>query len=380
MDVNVIRLFAIKILNCELNNILMENEYKKQLTNELLKGVYKLLKFHGLNHVLFNFVKKNKIEVSNEFIKILESDYLSTVLKSEKITYETNNVSSVLSDNGIKHVILKGEEIRAFYPKGFIRPSVDVDVLVEEKNLSKGLKILRNELEIVKEERNYHDVTIVLDSGLVVELHFTLSENDDRLDKITENYLYNLEKVCEFKYKFTNEFLIAYLITHTAYHFYNGGCGIKPIIDLYLLKYNLDYDESLVISYLEKGNLTLFYKKLLELVEVWFKGKDHTDTTLKLEEFILNGGAFGSFSQSKSVNDNKFKALLKKVFLPYKTLANYYPVLKKVCILYPIFIVVRCFKVLFSKEKQDRAKKQINTKVQNENKEKLNSLFKELNL
>ena len=381
MELNVISLTAIDILNCELNNILMENENKKQLSSEILKGVYKLLKFHGLNHVLFNFVKKNKIEIPKELSNILENDYLKAVLKSEKITFETNSVSNILNDSCIKHAILKGEEIRAFYPKGFIRPSVDIDILVEEKSLSKALKALKNQLNIVKEERNYHDVTLILDNGVVIELHFTLSENDERLDKITEDCFNNLEKDANFKYKFNSEFLVAYLITHTAYHFYNGGCGIKSLIDLYLIKTNLKYDENLVIAYLEKGGLAVFYKKLLELTSVWFLSKEHTSTTIKLQEFILNGGEFGSFIQSKKVNESKSKTLIKKVFLPYKTLCNYYPILKKVCILYPVFIVVRCFKVVFSKEKQNRVKNQIKSQVASgENKEKLNSLFKELNL
>lgn len=379
MNVNVISLIAVNILNCELNDKLVENDIKKQLTSELLKGVYKLLKFHDLNHVLFNFIKRNDIEVSSEFSQKLKNDYLSAVLKSENVTYETKNISNILSDNGIKHVILKGEEIKAYYPKGFIRPSADIDVLVNESSLSKALKAIENNLKVVSTKRNYHDVTIVLDNGIIIELHFTLSEHDERLDSVIENYLDNLEKISDYKYRFNSEFMIAYLITHTAYHFYNGGCGIKSYIDLFLLKSKINYDENIVLSYLEKGNLTVFYKKVFELINVWFNGELHTDTTLKMEEFVVNGGAYGSFYQSQKSTENFSKRILKKIFLPYKTLSNYYPVLKKVCVLYPVFIVVRCFKVIFSKEKRDRAINQINAK-EIDNKDKIKSLFKELDL
>ena len=76
-----------------------------------------------------------------------------------------------------------------------VKPAINsVDILVEEKSLSKALKALKNQLNIVKEERNYHDVTLILDNGVVIELHFTLSENDERLDKITEDCFNNLEK------------------------------------------------------------------------------------------------------------------------------------------------------------------------------------------
>ncbi len=379
MDVNVISSIAINILNCEINDKLVENDIKKQLSSELLKGVYKLLKFHDLNHVLFNFIKKNDIEVPSEFAKILKNDYLSAVLKSENVTFETRNVSKILSDTGVKHVILKGEELKGYYPKGFIRPSADIDVLVEENSLSKALKALKSNLEVVSMERNYHDVTIVLDNGIIIELHFTLSENDDRLDRVTEGYLDNLEKVVDFKYKFNNEFTVAYLITHIAYHFYNGGCGIKSFIDLHLIKSKINYDENIVISYLEKGNLTVFYKKVFELIGVWFNKEVYDETTLEMERFVLNGGAYGSFYQSQKSTENFKNRIIKKIFLPYKTLCNYYPVLKKACILYPFFIVVRCFKVVFSKEKRERVKNQINAK-EIDNKDKIISLFKELNL
>ena len=381
MNKDVIFKSAIEILNCALNKKPISEDFKKQLDDSLLKKTYKLLKFHGFNHVLFNFCKENNIELLSPLKEIIESDYFVSISKSENYSYETSRIIEVLTNAKIKHVILKGEELKALYPKGFIRQSTDIDVLVDEKNLNKALKVLKDNFDALKEERNYHDVTLTLSSNVLIELHFTLSENNEKLDSITNDWASNLVKgSTEYNYKFNAEFLICYLITHTAYHFYNGGAGIKPFIDLYLIK-NLSFNNEEVLNRLKQGGLDVFYEKVYELISVWFEDKEHTDLTLMMQEFILNGGEFGNFYQSHKALEGKTKGIFKKIFLPYKTLCNYYPILKKCCILYPIFIVVRLVKVLFSKEKLDRAKTQIKSKeITDDKKENLNDLFKNLHL
>lgn len=382
MGKDVIFNSAITIIDGALNKKPISDDFKKQLDGELLKKIYKLLKFHGFNHVLFNFSKENDFELFSPLKEIVESDYFSALSKSENTSFESGQIIEALSKAKIKHVILKGEELKSLYPKGFIRQSADIDVLVEEENLEKALKILNENFEIVSQERNFHDVTLITASNVVIELHFTLSENDEKLDLITNDWKDNLVNGKNaYNYKLNTEFLICYLVTHTAYHFYNGGAGIKAVIDLYLIK-NLPFNKEIVLNRLKVGGLDIFYEKLNDLALVWFDGNTHTDLTLKIQEFILSGGEYGNYYQSKkAVNNKNVNNIVKKIFLPYSTLCNYYPSLKKCHLLYPVFIVHRFIKALFSKEKLDRAKKQIKAEdIGEEKKENLNNLFKELNL
>lgn len=382
MEKDVIFNSAITIIDGALNKKPISDDFKKQLDGELLKKIYKLLKFHGFNHVLFNFSKENDFELFSPLKEIVESDYFTALSKSENTSFESGQIIEALSKAKIKHVILKGEELKGLYPKGFIRQSADIDVLVEEENLEKALKILNENFEIVSQERNFHDVTLITASNVVIELHFTLSENDEKLDLITNDWKDNLVNGKNaYNYKLNTEFLICYLVTHTAYHFYNGGAGIKAVIDLYLIK-NLPFNKEIVLNRLKVGGLDIFYEKLNDLVLVWFDGNTHTDLTLKMQEFILSGGEYGNYYQSKkAVNNKKVNNIVKKIFLPYSTLYNYYPSLKKCPLLYPVFIVHRFIKALFSKEKLDRAKKQIKAEeLPVDKKENINNLFKELNL
>ncbi len=372
---------AIKVLNSALNNEPISEEFKMQLLGNL-KAVYKLLKFNGFNHVFFNFFKDNNLEISDDINDIFKKDYLTCLYKTENASHINKKIIQVLTESKIKHVILKGEELKKYYPKTLLRPSADIDVLVEESNLKKACDALRKNFNIVKSERNYHDVTLTTDLGVIIELHFSLSENNKNLDLVTNDWKNNLVNGnTPYNFNFNNEFLICYLITHTAYHFYNGGTGIKPFIDLYLLLKNIPFDDAVIINRLKLGELNVFYESVLALISVWFYNKPHTNLTLKMQEFVFNGGEYGNYYQSNKNLGDKKSRLLKKVFLPYKTLCNYYPILKKVCVLYPVFIVIRCFKVIFSKQKLESANNQIKaTSISQTKKQELTALFKELNL
>ncbi|MBO5927219.1 MAG: nucleotidyltransferase family protein [Clostridia bacterium] len=379
MDERLIFSCSIAVVNWALDKKPIDGLMKEKLNNNVLTYVFKLLKFHGLSHLLYGFIRENQIEVSNNLNLAIEKSYLKALTESENIGFEYARIVTALNNSKIKHVTLKGEYLKAFYNKDFIRPSCDVDILVLEKGVDEAVNALKDNLEVVKAERNYHDVTINLKSGVLVELHFTLSENVKNLDAITKNYLNYIEKKSgeDYSYKFKNEFLISYLVVHTAYHFYNGGAGLKPFIDLYLLKRGLSYNEEEVLSILKNGNLTVFYKRVFDLIDVWFNGKAYNDIAIEMEKFIFNGGEYGSYYQTKSDK----KGVIRKIFLPYKAMCNYYPILKKACVLYPFFIIARLFKGVFSKEKLQRAKKKIKSeKVSSFKKEKIENLFKELNL
>ena len=74
-------------------------------------------------------------------------------------------------------------------------------------------------------------------SEVTIELHFSLEEGVENLDNLlldAWNYA-TLKGEKTHQYQFSNEFLIAHHVCHMAYHFINGGCGIKPFIDLKIL-------------------------------------------------------------------------------------------------------------------------------------------------
>ena len=70
-------------------------------------------------------------------------------------------------------------------------------------------------------------------------------------------------------------------------HIINGGCGIRPFIDLWILRNKRYYDEKKLKPLLEKCGLVRYYEKICELSEVWMEGKPHNEITESLQKYIL---------------------------------------------------------------------------------------------
>lgn len=376
----------IAIINSAIKNQKLKSEVISKLSEDEIKKVYKLLTFHNLGHILYGAVKFNQIDISSAFNKELENSYIKASINDENIAFQHKNVILALEKAKINHITLKGETLKSYYPKNFIRPSCDIDILVEPKNLKKATKIIKEQTGVKKVERNYHDITITTNSGVLIELHFSLKENNEKLDKITAEPFKNAYLVDgkEYEYKLNDEFLFAYLLSHLAYHLTSGGLGIKAFIDLYLFKNAVCLNEEKLIKIIKKGELQEFYNKINEFISVWFGDKQHNEFTRLFEEFVILGGVYGTAEQKNAVlsvkSNGKENRLLRKVFLPYNTLKEYYPILEKLAILYPIFIVVRLVKVLFNKDRAKRAKKEINSSITNDKKQNIERLFQELNI
>ena len=156
---------------------------------------------------------------------------------------------------------------------------------------------------------------------------------------------------CDYWYEMTNEMFYFYHITHMAKHFTNGGCGIRPFVDIFVLKNNVTYDEKKRDSLLIDGGLKEFSNAVGSLSNVWFNNAEHTDITLQMQDYILRGGVFGTDKNYILIKQQKLggklKYMLYKIFFPYKELKKLYPILKKHRWLTPIMEVRRWFRHIF---------------------------------
>ena len=107
---------------------------------------------------------------------------------------------------------------------------------------------------------------------------------------------------------------------------------------------------------LKKEGYYKFYEGALALVDAWFEGKEHTQLTKNMESYILDGGVYGTVEHNTAMvqsKEGRAGHLLKRIFMPYKKLKKSYPVLEKWPILYPLFVVVRWFRIIFSKDRKN---------------------------
>ena len=113
----------------------------------------------------------------------------------------------------------------------------------------------------------------------------------------------------------------------------------------------MTYDDSVVRRYCKKCGIEDFYNNVMYLANVWFGDKAHTPLSLKIEEYILKGGVYGSLENkvvvSQSKRGGKIKYALSRIFISYEALKNFYPILKKHKWLFPFMQIRRWFRLIF---------------------------------
>lgn len=354
---------VISLIKSEITESFLDLDVKQKITSEILPYVYSASKAHDMAHIVGYALQHNNIEVPPEIKAKFVKQQSIAVFRYERIKYELDDLCAYFDEKGIPYMPLKGSVIRKYYPCPEMRTSCDIDILVKKKDLAEVEKLLVKEKGYKREGKAVHDVSLFSPSGVHVELHFQLMDKDkfSFAEKIleqswTEKVPYGNSKT---GVEMGVEYLIAYLTLHNAKHFYNGGCGIRAAVDAFFLNKNADYDSEVLCNLLEKCKIKQFYDKFNELVTFWFDNGESNDLILKMQDYILNGGVYGTFENKVELDvvrkKSKFAFITGRLFLPFSLMAYTYPVLEKVPILYPFCIVARWFKLLSPKQRK-RAK------------------------
>lgn len=380
----------LNIQNCEIN--------KKLLEQDNLAVIYHFSKFHDIANIVADYLQKNGVysnvfdKQTQEILANFKKQQMIAVLRYERIKNVYKRVCDCLEKAKIPFIPLKGALIRELYPKPEMRTSCDIDILVREKDVEKTLNALSSFAKPTAKQQNY-DIHLQTEGGEQIELHYRLIAEAKQKNSFV-NYVWSTARKkdgYEYFFEMTAECFIAYFIFHMAKHFKSGGCGIRILMDLWLICENISFDEKLLFNvfskykFAYKYNLTEFYKKSKLLSYVWFGGEKHTFLTQQMEEYIFRGGVYGTMEQLIAVQQMQKKSkasyIFSRLFISYKELAIYYPVLKKCAVLYPFFIVVRWFK-LFTKKSRNiaKVKLKINQNLTEEQKEKLVFMYDQLGL
>jgi hypothetical protein len=322
---------------------------KKQFKTEYLEDFYTLSQKHDVSHLLAHVLfNEGMIPRDSSFFEKLKKSQLLAGYRFERNLKEKETLSRVLKEAEIPFVLLKGAVISELYPKPWMRTSSDIDVLVKEKDFDKARTVLSEKCGYTQKNVYTHDVSMYSEEGVHIELHYKLMEQDTV--NRTEEILDNVWEYVDENGKMNDEFFYFYFIAHTAKHFRHGGCGIKPLLDLWILINKLPQNEKRD-TLLEQGSLIKFEKNLVKLTAVWFSDAASDELTDKITRYILLGGVYGKKEQyvlvGRAKEGGRLKYFLSRMLLPYDTIRYQYPVLNKHKYLTPFFQVVRWFRILF---------------------------------
>ncbi len=354
------------LLRSQLCGEALSEDIKAAISEQELTRLYRISKIHDIAHIIASALQSNSLlEKDSEIGKKFQKSQVVALLRNEKMKAELSSIKKVFEEDGIEHIPLKGAVIRELYPSDWMRTSCDIDVLVKEDELERAVKVLESKLEYeVRGVRDFHDISLFSKSGVHLELHFNILENSESIDVLLGSAWEFAVKESNYSYRFTNEFLIFHALAHMSYHFTTGGCGIRPYIDLFLLKKQLEFDESKLEKMCDECGIKKFYEVSSALSDAWFAHGEHDELTRQVEQFILRGGVYGDIESGIAAGNarigGKFKYAMQRIFQPYDVIKQKYPILKKHKWLTPAYEVRRWFSLLL-RGKAARSIKELNT-------------------
>ncbi len=341
------------LLKSALSGNLLSDEEKAGLDFEVLQKTAILAKKHDLAHIFEYALDKNGLKLSQEKKGNKELGIALFRYEQQRLMY--GEIYSALNEAEVNFMPLKGAVLNKYYPEGWMRTSSDIDILIHENELDKAVKALCENLGYTAKPKGSYDVSLFSPLNMHAELHFRLIEDGvaNRCNEVLNGVWETAVKGKDYEnlYEMPDEMFYFYHIAHMAKHFVRGGCGIRTVIDIWLLDNLENADEDKRNALLEKGELLKFAENARHLSRVWLAGEKHTQTSLQMEEFILKGGIYGSNENRISVQQQKsggkIKYALSKIFIPYDVIKIHYPVLQKHKWLTPAMQVRRWFKLLF---------------------------------
>ena len=321
LDPNIInKLFA--VIRCGLD---LESE-APELTAEDCDAILSIGKRQSIQPILYRGLKK--CVAREEAIRDFDKARMRQTYLAVQFMEAAKAIGAALDECGILYVLLKGAVIRNLYPAPELRTSSDIDVLVHEEDLDRAVEVLEERTDLKKLQRDFHDISMI-NSRVHLELHFTLKHAAENIDWL-------LVRAWDFaaptgegsRWAFSPEYQIFYVTAHMSKHFTNGGLGIRPFIDLWLLRHKTQFDEATVRKMCEECSILAFYEQCCALSEVWFANAAHTETSRMLEGFCLSGCVYGSdhfYNAGMQRSKRGWRYIVSRVFPPVDEIKAYYP-------------------------------------------------------
>lgn len=349
--------------------------------------LFELSKKHDLAHLIGYALKNSENKPNEDIRKAFEQEMNMALFRYVKISYDLEAMSNAFEKAQIRFIPLKGSVIRKYYREPWLRTSGDIDILIADSDIEKAKKVLVKELNYTYVSEWNYEVSFHTPAKTHIELHHTLSDENEAINNVLAGVWERSYPIAasSFHYEMCDEMFYFYHIAHMAKHFVNGGCGIRPFIDIWVLNHNCEFDKQKRYELLNDAGLLRFAKAAEQLSEVWLGNESHTPLSKQLEQFVLSSGIYGTEENrvvvQRVVAGGKFSYIISRIFLPYGQLKLTYPNLEKRKPLFLFYQIKRWFG-LFGKEKFKRSIKEAKnaSSVTAEENARTTQLLKELGI
>ncbi len=373
----------IKILRSELNETELDESVKKELTPDVIAALFSLSKRHEVSHIAASSLLKNGLLFDEEIKSKYNDAEIMSIYRCEQMRYAYEQICGTFDEESIPYIPLKGSVIRPYYPKESMRTSCDIDILIKEENIDAAIKALRKK-GFKCGEKNYHDVSLFSPNKIHLELHFSIQENIDKLDAVLKDaWLYARPKngCC---YEFSEEFFVFYMFAHISYHFLGGGCGIRSLMDIWVMEHKMGITYLKAEAILKKADIYKFAIEITKLTDACFNSDKMDDFSKELLSYILKGGTYGSIQNNIAVDAPQSHLTashaLKRMKITRESLSIEYPILEKAPVLFIFCWIHRTARLIFRYIKRLFKKKKIKKHISENRYEKSKKMLKKLGL
>lgn len=316
------------------------------------------------SHSVLNLVGYSAEKLQNAppeyFAKLLKETKMKAKIVEAQQQIETQEALDKLEKMQVRHMPLKGFNIKDAYPMPDMRTMSDIDILIDRQKVDEVVSSFKEDGFEYRGEGDLHSV--VNRNGIFFEFHRAMV--DSQFEKLSAYFRDGFSRAvkcenCDYRYRLKHEDEYIFMIAHIAKHYRYGGTGIRTILDLYVYRRAYpDMDFEYISSELKKIGLDIFAKKAEALSENWFGGSFDGNFD-GFAAYIASGGVYGSNEnklknafivdnmKSENFSKKKFKNLIDLLFPRLDIMSVRYPVLKKYKFLLPFFYIVRFFETLF---------------------------------
>lgn len=289
--------------------------------------LYEFGRSHGVENMLYVGLKGLNIDVPKDVFQKFYYSYLMSIKIDTLQTMELEKISNAFEEAEIDFIPLKGSVVKYFYPMPNYRRSGDIDVLVKREYEEKAQKVLTRHLGYLplEDSKSYEvHVTYTSKSHVHIELHRQILRSSNRAYRTFRNvWKYANASANEtHEHKLSAELLYTYQLAHLCQHIYRGGAGIRMLMDFFVLKDSMKFDDNALKKLLKKSNLVKIDNYVNKVVDKWFGDTYSNGREVEtLVDIILSGGSFGTCEMREKIHDStgisgKTRQLSKRVFLP----------------------------------------------------------------
>ena len=334
--------------------------------------LYQMAKMHGLETMTYDAVSKLEYRPEPLLWSRWRSSRDANSAKNMVQRSQRDRILQELSRRGIDVLPLKGSLLIEMYPKPDQRQMSDLDILIrrEQRGLVRQVMVdlgyQVDRFEITNED------TYSQKPFMHIEMHHQLFTATSPLHQLREYYsdpwLRSIpDEGTEHCYHFSWEDYYIYLLSHFYKHFAAGGCGIRNVMDIYVVldKYGDYLDEDYLEKELDKLGLSKFRETMEQLARQWFSPDCHEKTVdEKIERTLFTSGAYGFRDNSRRGGlqrmEEKYSSefvarsayILSLMFPSYERLIVKYPQFKGHQRILPLLWLYHIgYKILFDRER-----------------------------